>query len=137
MNMSEDSIVDLYERHARTYDQDRDGILTGPQFNTLDAAWYGKITWISLHYTSALRATAAMADEMGAPSHWPKMESLREGRPADDNQYIRFQPEKCIGCGYCVRVCTKDAHDMREEGHALLRARCAAAATCAGAVPPR
>jgi len=44
---------------------------------------------------------------------------------------LSFQPEKCIGCGYCVRACPNDAHDMTEEGHLLVRARCAACGACA------
>lgn len=45
-------------------DRDRDGLLEGRQYNTLDADWYGPMAWISSLYLAALRAGEAMAKEM-------------------------------------------------------------------------
>jgi len=45
-------------------DADQDGLLNGAQPNTLDAAWYGKISFISSLYLAALKAGEQMAREM-------------------------------------------------------------------------
>ncbi|MBI3819080.1 MAG: hypothetical protein HY286_10350 [Planctomycetes bacterium] len=45
------------------HDSDGDGILDGDQPNTLDAAWFGKIAWISGLYLSAIHAAELMASE--------------------------------------------------------------------------
>ena len=45
-------------------DKDENGILETAQYNTLDAAWWGKIAWISSLYVAALRASEVLAREM-------------------------------------------------------------------------
>lgn len=47
------------------HDSDSDGLIDGPQDNTLDGTWYGKIPWISSLYAAALRAGEEMARESG------------------------------------------------------------------------
>jgi non-lysosomal glucosylceramidase len=49
-------------------DKDENGLLEGEQFNTLDAAWYGPMGWISSLYLAALQAGRQMALEMGDQS---------------------------------------------------------------------
>jgi non-lysosomal glucosylceramidase len=46
-------------------DGDESGLLEGEQYNTLDAAWFGPMAWISSFYVAALRVGEAMAVEVG------------------------------------------------------------------------
>ncbi len=61
-----------------------------------------------------------MAREYEAPLDWPSMENIRQGRPADVNPYVAFQPEKCISCARCTRYCEEvesvSAITMAERG---------------------
>jgi uncharacterized protein (DUF608 family) len=44
------------------------GVIEGAQHNTLDADWYGQVSWYNGLYLAALRASAAMADSMQDPA---------------------------------------------------------------------
>ena len=48
-------------------DGNGDGLIEGAQPNTLDAAWYGKVSFLQSLYIAALKAAQAMAVEMGDP----------------------------------------------------------------------
>ena len=46
-------------------DSKQEGLVFGPQANTLDGKWYGMVPWLSSLYIAALRAGEQMATEVG------------------------------------------------------------------------
>jgi non-lysosomal glucosylceramidase len=59
-------------------DPDGDGVLEGPQMNTLDQPWFGKVAWLSSLYAAALRAGEAMAREMGDAAFAERCRAIAE-----------------------------------------------------------
>ena len=57
--------VKLAAQYLLQHDANADGLLDGPQDNTLDAAWFGDIAWLSGLGIAALRATEEMARVVG------------------------------------------------------------------------
>jgi non-lysosomal glucosylceramidase len=57
-------------------DANGDGLIEGAQPNTLDAAWYGKVSFLQSLYIAALRAGQAMAIEMGDRKFADKCERI-------------------------------------------------------------
>jgi len=59
-------------------DANADGMIEGAQPNTLDAAWYGKIAWLTSLYLAALRAGEQMAIEMDDDNFAKKTRTIYE-----------------------------------------------------------
>ena len=89
------------------HDTDGDGILDGAQENTLDAAWYGQIAWISSLSLAALRAGEEMAGEQGdtefakrCRTHFEKARASVEAKLFNGEYFIQIpdpKREKSLG----------------------------------------
>ncbi len=59
-------------------DGNADGVIEGPQPNTLDADWFGHVPWLISLYLAALRAGEAMAIEMNDADFASTAKAIRE-----------------------------------------------------------
>ena len=55
---------------------DGEGLVEGPQHNTLDQPWFGKVAWLSSLYLAALRACEEMAREVGDHEYAKKVRAI-------------------------------------------------------------
>ena len=91
-------------------DPDEDGILTGSQPHTLDAAWTGKITWISSMYLGALAAGEAMATDVGDDAFATKCRIILDRgyksivRDLFDGEYFIHKPDGVDGMGFNTNI---------------------------------
>lgn len=85
----------------KEWDADEDGILEGPQHNTLDEPWHGKVHWLINVYHAALKASAVMARQMKQTSVAERYERIiAKGAPQvvkelwneDFGYYIHIPP---------------------------------------------
>jgi uncharacterized protein (DUF608 family) len=80
-------------------DKDRDGMLEGAQYNTLDATWYGPMGWISSLYVAALAVGERMARDMGDTEFAQTCRSLadrgktRIGETLFNGEYFIHKPD--------------------------------------------
>lgn len=90
-------------------DENTDGIIDGPQHNTLDTDWFGKIAWLSSMYLAALRAGELMALEMDDKEFAQKCRSIFEKGRA-------FIEQKLFNGEYFINLVDKNRLDTINSG---------------------
>lgn len=96
----------MMENAISTWDGDRDGVLSGRQWNTLDEAISGSSSWIGSLYLAALAACEKMACVVGEPELARDWANIRQRGMAAQNEtlyngeyYIQI-PEPKMGKDY-------------------------------------
>lgn len=80
--------IKLAMQYLINQDVDGDGIIDGPQPVTEDAAWYGKIAFITTMFLAALRASEEMAQEVGDPAFVTVCQTVyQKGRASLENLF--------------------------------------------------
>jgi non-lysosomal glucosylceramidase len=93
-----------------SHDTQADGIIDGPQHNTLDADWWGQVAWLSGLYLAALRAGEEMARERGDAAFAQQCRAIFErGRKAIDQQL--FNGEYYVQIGDPAHAKTVGSYD--------------------------
>ncbi|MDQ8195645.1 GH116 family glycosyl-hydrolase [Coraliomargarita sp. SDUM461004] len=96
--------------YLMTKDPDEDGIMTGAQQNTLDAAWTGKFAWMSSMYLGALAAGEAMASEVGDDAFANKCRKILDQGYQNivselfDGEYFIHKPGPPVGKGFNTNI---------------------------------
>lgn len=70
------------------WDQDEDGVLSGPQHNTLDAELGGSTTWLGSMYLAALAAAETMARLQGDAESAERYRRIRESGSKTQNETL-------------------------------------------------
>jgi pyruvate formate lyase activating enzyme len=83
-----------------------------------------EIQRFSIHDGPGIRTTVFMK---GCPLRciWCHNPEAISSRPS-----LAFDPRKCIGCGYCFRICARGAHRLDGEQHVLQREVCEVCGNC-------
>ena len=71
-----------------TWDKHEDGILAGPQHNTLDGELGGSTTWLGSLYLAALEAAEKMAELKGDINSAARFERIRQSGAAKQNETL-------------------------------------------------
>ena len=48
---------------------------------------------------------------------------------------LSFVPAKCVGCGFCIKACSRGCHVMEDGRHVLVRTTCVRCGACAAECP--